>query len=117
MSRKVQSARGETIDFDLIDIKNRIMTAPTPDAVQQRERFIDKRRRRNSRKKVDEMLTQQQINETSVRLALNEQRKKNEDEKNSQPHVVISDTIVTADQSVQDDSETEVKPKRRIRRT
>ncbi len=76
MSRKVKSIRGETVDFDLIDIKNKIMTAPTPDTVQQRERFIDKRRRRGSRKKIDEMLAAQQTNESAVRAAIDEQRRK-----------------------------------------
>lgn len=120
MSRKVQSIRGETVDFDLIDIKNRIMKAPTPDSVQQRERFIDKRRRRNSRKRVDEMIAQQQLNEASVRTALDEQRQRNEDEKKSRPHVVVSDTVVTATQTEEAEATevgTEAKPRRKIRRT
>lgn len=117
MSRKVQSIRGEMVDFDLIDIKNKIMTAPTPDTVQQRERFIDKRRRRNSRKKVDEMLAQQQIHESSVRAALEEQKKKNADEKNSKPHVVLAETVVSAPETVAEDvSEDAPKARRKIKR-
>lgn len=96
MSRKVKSIRGETVDFDLIDIKNKIMAAPQPEVVNQRERFIDKRRRRGSRKKVDEMLAQQQVNESAVRAAIDEERRKRDAQKNAQPHVVIEDTIVSA---------------------
>lgn len=98
MSRKAKSIRGEVVDFDLIDIKNQIMTAPTPDTVQQRERFIDKRRRRGSRKKVDEMLAQQQVNESAVRAALEEERRKRkadiEAQMNAQPHVVLDETVI-----------------------
>ena len=99
MSRKVKSIRGETVDFDLIDIKNKIMNAPTPDTVQQRERFIDKRRRRGSRKKVDEMLAQQNVNEASVRAAIEEERRKrqseNAEELDSQAHEVSSEVVVS----------------------
>lgn len=95
MSRKVKSIRGVEVDFDLIDIKNKILAAPQPEVVNQRERFIDKRRRRGSRKKVDEMLAQQQVNEAAVRAAIEEERRKRAAEKSSQPHVVIEDTVVT----------------------
>lgn len=95
MTRKAKSIRGVEVDFDLQDIKNKIMTAPTPDMVTQRERFIDKRRRRGSRKKVDEMLAAQSFNEAAVRAAIEEDRRKKQAEKDSQPHVVIEDTIVT----------------------
>lgn len=125
MSRKVQSIRGETVDFDLIDIKNKIMTAPTPDTVQQRERFIDKRRRRNSRKRVDEMLAQQQINEASVRAVIDDKRQKNDAEKNSKPHVVVNETVVTnpsptpegsVESDVPEKEETPKAPRRKIKR-
>lgn len=101
MSRKVKSIRGEVVDFDLMDIKNKIMTAPTPETVNQRERFIDKRRRRGSRKKVDEMLAAQQVNESAVRAAIEEERRKKkaviDAQLEAQPHVVIDETVVTAE--------------------
>ena len=100
MSRKAKSIRGEVVDFDLIDIKNKIMNAPTPDTVQQRERFIDKRRRRGPRKKIDEMLAAQQVNESAVRAAIEEERRKRKADLtaqlDAQPHVVIEDTVVSA---------------------
>lgn len=96
MSRIAKSIRGEVVDFDLIDIKNKIMNAPTPDTVQQRERFIDKRRRRGPRKKIDDMLAAQQVNESAVRAAIEEERRKRKAELDAQPHVVVEDTIVSA---------------------
>lgn len=109
MSRKVRSIRGEVVDFDLIDIKNKIMTAPTPETVNQRERFIDKRRRRGSRKKVDDMLSAQQHNESTVRAAIEEDRRKKKAQIDAQPHVVIEDTIVTSTEA-----DSTVPQKRRI---
>ena len=114
MSRKVKSIRGEVVDFDLIDIKNKIMTAPQPEVVNQRERFIDKRRRRGSRKKVDEMLAAQQVNESAVRAAIEEERRKKKAQLDAQPHVVIEDTIVSAPEAVEP---TATPQKRRIIKT
>ncbi|QDJ96420.1 hypothetical protein Xoosp13_234 [Xanthomonas phage Xoo-sp13] len=108
MSRKVKSVRGEIVDFDLMDIKNRIMNAPTPDTVTQRERFIDKKRRRGSRKKADEILAKQQTNEASVRAAMEEDRRRRASDvamqKEAQPHEVLPETVIVA----------EGQPKRRI---
>lgn len=115
MSRKVKSIRGEVVDFDLMEIKNKIMTAPTPDTVNQRERFIDKRRRRGSRKKVDEMLAAQQVNESAVRAAIEEERRKKkaaiDSQLEAQPHIVIDETVVTASDA------TDSRTKRRIVKT
>lgn len=110
MSRKVKSMRGETVDFDLIDMKQKIMNAPTPETVHQRERFIDKRRRRGSRKKVDEMLAQQQTNESAVRAAIAEDRRKRKEQMDALPHVVLDETVVTAPDTVVEPTAT----KRRI---
>ncbi len=104
MSRKAKSIRGEVVDFDLIDIKNKIMTAPTPDTVQQRERFIDRRRRRGSRKRTEDMLAQQSVNESAVRAAIEEERRKRKEVMDAQPHVVIEDTVVTAPTATPDAS-------------
>jgi hypothetical protein len=59
MARKVMSAKGEMVDFDLLKIKQKITQSPKTVDVVARERFIDKRRRRTNRK-VDEMLAQQE---------------------------------------------------------
>lgn len=58
-SRKVVSARGEIVDFDLLKIKAQINeSSPKTIEIVARERFIHKRRRRTNRK-LDEMLSQQ----------------------------------------------------------
>lgn len=58
-NRKVVSARGEKVDFDLLKIKAQINeSSPKSVDVVARERFIDKKRRRTNRK-TDEMLAQQ----------------------------------------------------------
>lgn len=41
MSKKTRSARGDSIDFDLLAIKQQLATTPTPTSVDARRRFID----------------------------------------------------------------------------
>lgn len=50
MGKKVRSARGELIDFDLMKIKEQIASNPPSIDVQQRQNFIDKRLRRRLKK-------------------------------------------------------------------
>lgn len=56
MANKVRSIRGEVIDFDLFQIKSRIMQAPVTNDTKQREQYISKRRRRVLRNKLDDMV-------------------------------------------------------------
>ena len=46
MPKKVRSARGEIVDFDLMKIKEQIEAAPEPTNVQGRQDFIDQKMRR-----------------------------------------------------------------------
>ena len=55
MAKIVTSARGEKVDFDLIGIKNAMAALPANDNVKKRERFINKKRRRGLKRRVDEM--------------------------------------------------------------
>lgn len=50
MSKRVRSARGESVDFDLLKIKEQIGSAPPPIDVQKRQDFIEKRLRRRLKK-------------------------------------------------------------------
>lgn len=50
MGKKIRSARGETVDFDLLKIKEQIASAPAPTDVRARQDFIDKRLRRRLKK-------------------------------------------------------------------
>jgi predicted homoserine dehydrogenase-like protein len=119
MTRKAKSIRGEVVDFDLAEIKNKILNSPTPDVVQQRERFIDKRRRRSSRKKIDEMMLQQEQNESAVRIAMKEAKAQMTEENDvvilpdiSLTDSVAEDTLDTSEVSnVSDDA---TKQKRKI---
>lgn len=46
MGKKVRSARGELVDFDLLKIKEQMASAPPPTDVRARQDFIEKRMRR-----------------------------------------------------------------------
>lgn len=46
MPKKVRSARGVTIDWDHLTIKNQMSSKPAPHTVQQRQDFIDSKMRR-----------------------------------------------------------------------
>lgn len=50
MGKKVRSAKGALVDFDLLKIKEQMSTAPTPTDVRARQDFIDRRQRRRIRK-------------------------------------------------------------------
>lgn len=50
MGKKVRSARGEILDFDLLKIKEKMTTKPAPTDVRRRQDFIDKRLRRRIKK-------------------------------------------------------------------
>jgi len=51
MPRKVRSAKGEVVDFDLLKIKEQIASAPTPTEVKTRQNFIENRLKRRMKKK------------------------------------------------------------------
>lgn len=68
------SRRGEVVDFDRLKIKEQILNTPKNDAIKNRERFIDKKRRRTSRGSIDKLLEQQQQNEATVRESLAKQK-------------------------------------------
>lgn len=50
MGKKVRSARGELVDFDLLKIKEQMASAPTPTDVRARQDFIEQRLRRRLKK-------------------------------------------------------------------
>lgn len=50
MGRKVRTARGEVVDFDLLRIKEQISSTPPPIDVKQRQDFVEKRLRRRLKK-------------------------------------------------------------------
>lgn len=50
MGKRVRSARGEMVDFDLLKIKEQMTSAPAPVDVRARQDFIDQRMRRRLKK-------------------------------------------------------------------
>jgi hypothetical protein len=50
MGKKVRSARGVEVDFDLMQIKKQIAAAPTPLEVKARQNFIENRLKRRVKK-------------------------------------------------------------------
>lgn len=50
MGKKIRSARGELVDFDLLKIKEQMASAPAPVDVRQRQNFIEQRLRRRLKK-------------------------------------------------------------------
>ena len=65
MAKIVTSARGEKVDFDLIGIKNAMAALPANDNVKKRERFINKKRRRGLKRRVDEMAQTKRLEEAN----------------------------------------------------
>lgn len=50
MGKKIRSARGEQVDFDLLKIKEQMASSPPPQDVRMRQDFIEKRLRRRLKK-------------------------------------------------------------------
>ncbi len=69
MAKIVTSARGEKVDFDLIGIKNAMAALPANDNVKKRERFINKKRRRGLKRRVDEMARTKRLEEANFASA------------------------------------------------
>lgn len=67
MSKKVKSARGVEVNFDLIKIKQQIASAPKTTDVRARENFIDqklKRRLKRASRSVSEQLAEVRVEPT-----------------------------------------------------
>lgn len=50
MSKTVKSARGENVNFDVLQIKDQMASAPKPTVVTAREDFIDQKFKRRLKK-------------------------------------------------------------------
>jgi hypothetical protein len=56
MERKTRSMRGEEVNFDLLEIKQKIGEKPTPIDVENREKFVFSKRKRRGKKVIDNLL-------------------------------------------------------------
>lgn len=61
MPKKVRTAKGQIIDFDLLKIKEQMEAAPAPSNVQARQDFIDQKMRRRV-KRVKEQIAEAKKN-------------------------------------------------------
>jgi len=53
------SIRGEMVDFDKLQVmKDQILKKPKPEETKNRERFIDRKRRRNTKNSIEKLLSQ-----------------------------------------------------------
>jgi len=55
MPKRVRTAKGKIIDFDLLKIKEQMVDAPKPSNVQERQDFIDQKMRRRVKKVKDQL--------------------------------------------------------------
>ena len=106
--RKVRSARGEWVDFDLLKIKAEINNAPMTIDIVARERFIDKRRRRTNRK-ADEMLAQQAESKRYAEEAIKQQQEAKANQPSSPDQPVIE--VVAAEKPVTDEQKVKLNRK------
>lgn len=67
MERKARSLRGELVNFDLFAIKEQMSEAPITTTIKQREKFIDMKKRRGTRKILNNMVADMEtVEETGV---------------------------------------------------
>lgn len=100
MSTKIMSVKGELVDFDLLAIKSQIAESPRTEDVVERERFIDKKRRRGGRK-INQMLAEQSDNKKYAESMIDANRKASAAEKASPAEPVNSQTEEIPDTVVQ----------------
>lgn len=72
MGKKIRSARGEIVDFDLLKIKQQMASSPTTTTVKARQDFIEKRLRRKAQSLKYKLIKEQQrTNELSDAIVKN----------------------------------------------
>lgn len=79
--------RGEEVDFDLHEMKSSIGALTITDDVQRRERFVNAKRRRTSRKKAEEM---------ALKANKDEDYKKNLKDAKVEPKEVVNELVEEA---------------------
>jgi len=89
---KITSMRGETVDFDLLQIKQQMDTTPTEE-IRLREKFIDSRRRRGTKRNIKEMVAQQQSSQERVESLLAEKRANVAQGKDTKPKAQVEKKV------------------------
>lgn len=80
MSRKVRSAKGTIVDFDLLAIKQQMAAQPAPTNVEAREKFIDRKLRRRKTKK--------NINDVERKVSVGEKINIEENDQVNDDHII-----------------------------
>lgn len=96
---KTRSIKGEIVDFDLLKVKRRMENRDKPDSVQMREEYIEIRRRRNPRRNVSDLVSEQRQNEAVAREKI-QQSKENSKNEVGPEAVTVSEVI----EGVQDEN-------------
>ena len=76
MTKKVRSMKGETVDFDLFRIKEQISKSNKSEEAVAREQFVYSKRRRGSKRTVDNMRRDQEASTAKVKESLAAQKEK-----------------------------------------
>lgn len=93
MNRTAKSFRGESVNFDLFDIKNQILQAPANETTKAREKFINKKRRRTNKQKIAEVLANKNKPITAEKI---ETVEKHEEASSAEP----ASDIINVDQPI-----------------
>ena len=76
--KRVRSAQGEIVDFDLMRVKAKMENRDKPDSVEMREKYIDIRRRRNPRRNVSDLVNEQRANAEDAREKIAQSKRNRE---------------------------------------
>lgn len=75
MSKKATSMRGEEVDFDLLDIKEKMQQKSKPLEVKTREDFVHMKRRRRGGGNIDKLLQERQSKAVDIKTPTKENKK------------------------------------------
>lgn len=114
MSRKVRSIKNEIVDFDLFDIKNQMSQSPKSADVLMRESYIDIKRRRASRKDIEQLQAEQAKNKAMVRRKMKEQQNAEAKKTKTTKADATTETVDTVEETQEQQTEPKKKTKKRI---
>jgi hypothetical protein len=106
MGNKTRSILGEVVDFDLMRVKAKIEMGKKPNDVAVREKYIDIRRRRNPRRNVADLVTEQEENTNNAREKMQQSklnREKTLSDKESTPTPTVEATVDVKEEITVDD--------------
>lgn len=106
---KVRSIRGEIVDFSLLKMKEQMQESEKPDDVQMREEYVNIKRRRNPRRSVSDLVSEQQKNKSDVKSRLDQQKRSAEQKVEEENSTTLDESFFTEEESEDTSQESEVK--------